>query len=516
MLPLVQMHHMVQPQLDYAGPHQGHMKPDYSSHYHGSHLSHPTSPLQNTNSTPRAFAIRSNQHVPGLHRITTTFTRLHAHDQAEHSLRRKTPNGTIDNGYDGSLTHLASGPPPLKHMIVPASSNIFPTAVVQRVPTQPVGGLLQQQQQQPRPVGTWPYHATTPTSKFDLGTEAPGSSPQTPRGWGIAPPNPLLDSGTGDGANFLQPATQQNHHGVPGLQPLLGPEYHQPLSQTVCSPYGYQQSAVWSDGGVGYRTSIPLANGYTPQNSVDGAFMPSQTTIHTGLANPPGLGQPGNFDLRLPSHQPLEDGFTSYARNRNQWAATHAAHRNSLFMQPPTAGYLAKAASAGDAGTSARFRDRALQNGHKAYNDLLFYLTNAKKASHGRRGSGVRPSHKMVVYPKPSTSPTGTGSKVRPFPSPLEPLANYTQQLAQKEAVARAFLMSQGVNGHRHHHRQYHEGNNLVVLARASLGMLSNLCEQSGWKWVEGMLLGGCLHYGLEHYEEALEWFKRIVNLDAK
>jgi len=28
------------------------------------------------------------------------------------------------------------------------------------------------------------------------------------------------------------------------------------------------------------------------------------------------------------------------------------------------------------------------------------------------------------------------------------------------------------------------------------------------------MLLGGCLHYGLERYEEALEWFKRIVNLD--
>ncbi|KAG7288784.1 hypothetical protein NEMBOFW57_005142 [Staphylotrichum longicolle] len=53
-----------------------------------------------------------------------------------------------------------------------------------------------------------------------------------------------------------------------------------------------------------------------------------------------------------------------------------------------------------------------------------------------------------------------------------------------------------------------------VLSAKASLEMLANLCEQSGWKWVEGMLLGGCLYYGLERYEEALEWFKRIVSLD--
>ncbi len=55
-----------------------------------------------------------------------------------------------------------------------------------------------------------------------------------------------------------------------------------------------------------------------------------------------------------------------------------------------------------------------------------------------------------------------------------------------------------------------------VLTARSSLEMLSTLCEQSGWKWVEGILLGGCLYYGLERYEEALEWFKRIVSLDPR
>lgn len=66
-------------------------------------------------------------------------------------------------------------------------------------------------------------------------------------------------------------------------------------------------------------------------------------------------------------------------------------------------------------------------------------------------------------------------------------------------------------------HRGMHEmGGSPLMNAKGALEMLSNLCEQSGWKWVDGMLLGGCLHYGLEHYEQALEWFKRIVNLDAR
>jgi hypothetical protein len=52
--------------------------------------------------------------------------------------------------------------------------------------------------------------------------------------------------------------------------------------------------------------------------------------------------------------------------------------------------------------------------------------------------------------------------------------------------------------------------------ARAALDVLHNLCEQSGWLWIDGMLLGGCLHYGLERYELALEWFLRVIALDDR
>ncbi|TKW53168.1 putative UDP-N-acetylglucosamine--peptide N-acetylglucosaminyltransferase SEC [Colletotrichum tanaceti] len=55
---------------------------------------------------------------PFYHRAATAAVQSHISDGPEHQLRRKTPNGTIDAGYDGSPTHFASGPPPLKQMIL--------------------------------------------------------------------------------------------------------------------------------------------------------------------------------------------------------------------------------------------------------------------------------------------------------------------------------------------------------------------------------------------------------------
>jgi hypothetical protein len=57
-------------------------------------------------------------------------------------------------------------------------------------------------------------------------------------------------------------------------------------------------------------------------------------------------------------------------------------------------------------------------------------------------------------------------------------------------------------------------GGSPVHSAMAAANVLHHLCEQSDWQWVDGMLLGGCLYYGLEKYEEALEWFARVLVVD--
>ncbi|KAK3325735.1 glycosyl transferase family 41-domain-containing protein [Apodospora peruviana] len=546
MLPLVQMHQMVQNPLDPLGQFQPHVKPDYLSHnhHHPSRLPRPSPSYNDAGSVPRIFPIRNGQQPQTLHRITTTFIRSPTHDHnAEHSLRRKTPSGTIDNGYDGSMAHLASGPPPLKHMILPASSKIFPTAVVYRASGPSMGNI-----QRPVPAGSWPYSATTPTNKIDHNVETLNSAPASLGGWGLGPLNTGLDPGTTDRAPLLQAMPQHNYHAVSSLQPMLGPSYQQSLTPTVYSPAGYGQPAVWRDGTVSdYRSPVPLANGYTAQNAVvDSAFMPSQSTLHHGLQNSPGLGQPNPFRLPLSSY-PLDDGFARYGHNHSPQHAPH--HRLEALSLNSPLGALAKDAN-GEVSSPARFKERALHHAHKMYNDLVLYHGHSKKSHLGRAGSNSRPSTKLMIFPKPpkTLAAAVVSNKVRPTMSYAEATASYSHQLAQKEATARAFafggrptdiqsmaagdgsdramggntaIMAEilGNSNHRSSysgkpHRAYHEMNSPLLGAKAALEIMTTLCEQSGWKWVDGILLGGCLHYGLEHYEEALEWFKRIVSLD--
>jgi hypothetical protein len=82
--------------------------------------------LPGSGSPHRVFPIRASQ--PSHPTPVRPNFMPHLSDQSEHHLRRKTPNGTIDAGYDGTPAQLASGPPPLKHMIRAGGVNAVPTA----------------------------------------------------------------------------------------------------------------------------------------------------------------------------------------------------------------------------------------------------------------------------------------------------------------------------------------------------------------------------------------------------
>ena len=53
-------------------------------------------------------------------------------------------------------------------------------------------------------------------------------------------------------------------------------------------------------------------------------------------------------------------------------------------------------------------------------------------------------------------------------------------------------------------------------MAKSALEMIGDLCRESGWRWIDGMLLGGCLAYGLEQYEKALDWYSKIIAIDSR
>ena len=55
-----------------------------------------------------------------------------------------------------------------------------------------------------------------------------------------------------------------------------------------------------------------------------------------------------------------------------------------------------------------------------------------------------------------------------------------------------------------------------TVDARAAVDLITTICQESGWQWIDGLLLGGCLAYGLTEYEKALQWYSRVLICDSK
>jgi hypothetical protein len=52
--------------------------------------------------------------------------------------------------------------------------------------------------------------------------------------------------------------------------------------------------------------------------------------------------------------------------------------------------------------------------------------------------------------------------------------------------------------------------------AITALEILDRLCQESGWKWTVGILLSGCLAYGLGNYNKAMNCYLRVLLDDSK
>lgn len=54
--------------------------------------------------------------------------------------------------------------------------------------------------------------------------------------------------------------------------------------------------------------------------------------------------------------------------------------------------------------------------------------------------------------------------------------------------------------------------------SRASLALsqITKLCQETDWRWIDGMHLGGCIAYGLGKYHKALKWYSKVLEQDPK
>ncbi|KAK7717089.1 hypothetical protein SLS63_010807 [Diaporthe eres] len=435
-------------------------------------------------------------------------------DNSEHSLRRKTPNGTIDNGYDGTPTQLAAGPPPQKYLNLAPGGEIFPTANSGHrlsasgsswwYPSQPVRGSLDE----PSPISR-----STPVG----GSFGQGSLGYSPAHGSLLP----------------SPSAQLHPMSLtPVMRNGYGNAYQNPAapSPSSFSPGGFNPAPIWGDGPFsGFHPSLQMSStGYPPHNiPYESGFVAVQAPLLQG-----GLGMvPFNaHNLPLQMQTPpymLDDGYSRHGQLPSMVQSSHRGLQSMSLgpVSPATCG----------APSQVQFKEGVLATGHKAYTDLIHHLNRVKKVQHGKTNSR---SQKNMIFPRPpkqvASRPTphlqrahqtfpGAGAPFahRALQQPLNAPSAMNRMVRASDMLPSARLDANGRSISTHPAMMGDVYGNVLVQkyptenARASLEILHNLCEQSEWNWVDGMLLGGCLHYALEKYEEALEWFKRIIDLNA-
>ncbi|XXH00387.1 GTPase-activating protein S23 [Hypoxylon texense] len=508
MLPTVQMHRMVQSPhyLDSPSSFQIDPRQDRPSFPHYARTTARASePLQGFGyaSPHRAFPIRSSQTptLPTHPRPNAFMVPSHVSDHDEHQLRRKTPNGTIDAGYDGNPAQLASGPPPLKHMILPTSSSLVPSAAY---------------------------------SQHDrYGTKHPAKPSM--EDWAFQSP---MRSGVSDLEGGWRRGFNDSHV----------------FMALDCAPNGPLPGYFPYNNGVQVPTALQPIYQHSPSPALfdNGELLSQWPGANMPTYHP--TAQSGGSSYRYLNHQPVprlrpsnafmqpraclnnltryEDGPTSLQ--------TPSQGLESLTLEPDQ--YEGSASEFDENSAPAMFKEKALAHAQRSYVELLAYLHQSKKSQ--SRSSHESRSSKMVIFPKlpkppsqpgrvlaprqsqashPYTGVSGGGGSHIANPKLDAPLDLYRHQVLEHQlrsgdtSNAPFYHLFNSTENSRYSTTGSERGRMQATplsSAKADVEMLTHLCEQSGWKWIDGMLLGGCLHYGLEHYEQALEWFQRIISLD--
>lgn len=527
MLPLVQRHQMVHhhsPHFDSHSPFQPDPKHDHMTFQHQPR-GHQPSYSGGRIPTHRAFHIpmrpsQPSHHQPQSHPRPSAFrVPSHLADHSEHHLRRKTPNGTIDAGYDGTPAQLASGPPPLKHMILPMSNNGTST------PSVPLANDYHHSLNHNimSTAENWAYSSTPSFNNQDHNLPFVADANMLPfgAGWQSA-----LDGGPRsavalDCAPNPQPSPYFPYNNGMRVPTALQPQYQQSPGPAVFNNGSLLPVPAWPEMNMPYYP--PLA--------------------HPGVQAYHGLNRPSMLHGH-PSDPLMSAGIPLGADSRLDVGTAHlqAPSRKLESLTLESSRYSTPGTHLQDNVSPARFRAKAFSNAHRAYLDLLTYLQQRKKSQNGRSSSS-RSSTKMTIFPKLPKPSIGSGhsfdlrhsSSEQSFADTLE--SNYGTNAhfnvssdLQRHTMMNHLTRANDISTPAFYHlfssensrysaidkARNHAPTTPITGAKAALEMLTHMCEHSGWRWIDGILLGGCLHYGLEHYEQALEWFSRIMSLDAE
>ncbi|KIW17050.1 hypothetical protein PV08_04241 [Exophiala spinifera] len=344
------------------------------------------------------------------------------------------------------------------------------------------------------------------------------------------------------------------------------------LPATLQSQFGPTASAgqeyygpYWPDG---------TYNPYRPAAIRDSRFFPPapterfplehfqhprtfQQTTHVPLARNSGYMQTVQAPL-------LGMPLTTVESPAAKWNAVQNAYQNAqypfpqqysppehLMTDPITASRpLLSSIVPGPSSERIAFRDRTFAWANKVYTDLLETIrwTVKDQRASGGSTSDSRPVQKPAIFPKP---PRRSGShfhetsldRISTNPSTPKFYPHYNNEHSMPEIPSRPQTaiyrpqqaqagaanqhLSASTNGSNTHYQPRDRipevrqpGQSLAdgftrppsfESANSALRTMELLCHEADTPWVDGMLLAGCLAYGLGNYGKAEEWYQAVL-----
>lgn len=507
------------------------------------------------------------QPVQRLDARDATTSGSNAHATAEHALRRKTPNGTLAAGYDGT---------PGDTTIQPATKHILVSPMDSIQFLSPQAGLPGDIWPQPALDLSGPKHMNFPPVFKNDGTNplATGEFVQDANGtsW-VRPVNypPGIDSVLNQSLPLQGPQRFVMHNGayVPTVLPATLQQCVGPTASAGTGPYG----PYWPDGVyIPYRPAAIRDSRFGSPHPTGQSFFdlnqPAFNQSQIPLGSRPDTSFPwGQSAPSVPTQDPLmkpifpprhSDQLPYHARvNRSiSGLASNASNNNSMnWTGRPSTGPNFQGPGPAITG-NIEFKEKILSWAHGVYVDLLATIHQARRNSISNSGADGHSQRflKPSIYPKPPRQPGLDFSQNAPdihrhnsYPSSQYDLQRQKLGLLANNRMnaPSASLSQSNIHSRRpslshfsHHHRgsdskmrdvgrfsasttgsrfsgsPFNEGSP-VNNAASALEMLSHLCMESNWEWIDGMLLGGCLAYGLGDYHKAMRWYSRIIARDS-
>ena len=468
--------------------------------------------------------------------------------------RRKTPNGPVLDDYDITPTDRAVHMPATKHVLVSPSatgpsytdrlsaSDPWPTSRMgdsthvqgqRNVPTASIAS--QRHIQTPAQIPTWDF----PGGLDSVLNQALPSLPSQ---------RYYLQYGSS--IPTVLPATIQSHTG--------------PTASTGSGLYG----PYWPDGSFSPYRPAPIRDGrfydhYHRDHPYGGPVAYDSHVIRNdgAAANHYNQHQYHSFSqtaYKLPYYDPASNFYSLHTANSMTEHATQP--------QPQSFNTLRRSARATFKQTpeSSQYvgKERTFAWAQNVYLELIANVHKAWKhtpSQYKLRGQYSR-AGKPLIFPRPPKVRSGNylpskasdvlerdrttakgvdynPSGLRPFDSePSRPTtAIFTPSRRVSEGLGGVWPSVHGLNALRSFSDHYSEkyrptdrlpnaasGNwpligstNIQTTASLALEALERLCQDESEPWIDGVLLAGCLAYGLEDYPRALKWFEHILKHDS-